>query len=40
MFTSIPFSQTPTKFKCKKAVVMRMALEQALKDLEDDAVVG
>jgi hypothetical protein len=30
-------SQTATKFKRKKAVVMRMALEQALKDLDDDA---
>jgi predicted DNA-binding protein len=33
-------SQTATRLKRKKAVVIRMALEQALKDLEDDAVVG
>ncbi|MBD2425529.1 hypothetical protein [Phormidium sp. FACHB-1136] len=29
-----------TRLKRKKAMVVRMALEQALKDLDDDAVVG
>jgi predicted DNA-binding protein len=33
-------SHAATRLKCKKAVVVRMALEQALKDLDDDAVVG
>jgi predicted DNA-binding protein len=33
-------SEVSAKLKRKKAVVVRMALEQALKDLEEDAVVG
>lgn len=33
-------TQAAAKAKRKKAVVVRMALEQALKDLDDDAVVG
>ena len=33
-------SEAATRLKRKKAVVVRMALEQALKDLDDDAVVG
>lgn len=33
-------TQAAAKVKRKKAAVVRMALEQALKDLEDDAVVG
>jgi predicted DNA-binding protein len=33
-------SDVATRLKRKKAVVVRMALEQALKDLDDDAVVG
>jgi predicted DNA-binding protein len=33
-------SQTATRLKRKKVMVVRMALEQALKELDDDAVVG
>lgn len=33
-------SQAAARLKRKKAVVIRMAIEQALKDLDDDAVVG
>ncbi len=33
-------TEVATRLKRKKAVVVRMALEQALKDLDDDAVVG
>ncbi|MBD2429226.1 hypothetical protein [Phormidium sp. FACHB-1136] len=33
-------SEAATRLKRKKAAVVRMALEQALKDLDDDAVVG
>jgi hypothetical protein len=32
--------EAATRLKRKKAAVVRMALEQALKDLDDDAVVG
>ncbi|MBD2429425.1 hypothetical protein [Phormidium sp. FACHB-1136] len=33
-------SEAATWLKRKNAVVVRMALEQALKDLDDEAVVG
>ena len=33
-------SQTAAQLKPNKVVVGRLALEQALKDLDDDAVVG
>jgi predicted DNA-binding protein len=33
-------SEAAKRLKRKKAAVVRMALEQALKDLDDDAVVG
>ena len=33
-------TQVAAKAKRKKAAVVRMALEQALKDLDDDAIVG
>jgi hypothetical protein len=32
--------EAATRLKRKKASVVRMALEQALKDLDDDAVIG
>jgi predicted DNA-binding protein len=33
-------SEAAKRLKRKKAAVVRMALEQALKDLDDDAIVG